>query len=406
MSQESQSSPVGHVPTELASREGQLDPFPWYETMRETSPVRYDENRGCWDVFRYDDVDRVLNDHETFSSRLTADGEATDGSAEKETMIRVDPPEHSRLRDPSREFFTPGNLRAFRSELERIAAEKIDEALAGGDQIEFVSDVAYPIPITVIAEILGLPLSDREKFREWSHRISSPQDPAQEADAGGSDGQLRTNPEREINNYFREIISRRKENPGDDLISEVIHPGEDGTQLTESEIVDFCNLLLVAGHITTVSFLTSAVWMFTEHDIISEIRDGSISLELALDEVLRYRSPLQVMPRMTQTEVELQGERIPAGERVVGWIGAANRDERVFESPEGFVPDRSPNKHMAFGTGVHYCLGAPLARLEADVALRAFFERVKDVEILIDKFKPIMHPSLYGLMHLPIAVTT
>ena len=395
---------LGQVPTELALRERQLDPFPWYETMRETDPVRYDEDRDCWDVFRYDDIDRVLCNHESFSSRLTSDdgdGAGDNPGERKDTMIRVDPPEHGRLRDPVDDYFTAGYLRDFRPNLERLTEQKLDAALADGSEIEVVSDIAFPITIGVIAELLGLPESDRDQFIEWSRSMLPPQDSGQK-----NVRQQRTNAVNEIHSYFEEVIEERKRNPKDDLISELARPDDDSVQLTEKEVFDTCNLLLGAGHITTVSLLTSAIWTFIEHDIVPEIQEGSISLESAIDEVLRYRSPLHTMPRITQTEVELHDKRIPEGERVVAWIGSANRDEREFEAPDEFRPTRTPNTHIAFGAGIHYCLGAPLARLEADVALSMFFDRIADVEMTAERCKPILHPTLYGLKSLPIDVTT
>ncbi|RRJ34078.1 cytochrome P450 [Halocatena pleomorpha] len=395
---------LGQIPTELALTERQLDPFPWYETMRETAPVRYDEKRDCWDIFRYNDIDTVLCNHEQFSSRLSSTDGSTRGTSpgeRKDTMIRVDPPEHGRLRGPVDEHFTAGSLRNYRPELERLVDETLDKALADGSEIEIVSEVAFPITIGVIAELLGLPTNDRDQFIQWSRGMLPPQ-----KTRGEDPRRERTNPVNKIHKYFEEIIDERKRNPGDGLISELVRYGEDGSRLTEKEVFDTCNLLLGAGHITSVSLLTSAIWMFAKHNIVPEIRDGSISLDSAVDEVLRYRSPLHTMPRITRTEVEVGDTQIPKGERVVAWIGSANRDEQEFETPAEFVPTRTPNRHIAFGAGAHYCLGAPLARLEADVALSKFFERVYEIEITTRKCEPIVHPTLHGIKSLQIDVGT
>lgn len=399
MSQGGPPTHLGQIPTELALTERQLDPFPWYEEMRESEPVRYDEERDCWDVFRYEDVEWAVNDYETFSNRLTSRNEDEE---RKGVMTRADPPEHGRLKEPVEEYFTPGFLREFREELEVFVEDIIDSAIAGDDQIEVVTEFSFPITINVIAEILGLPEEDRPKFIEWSRSMLPPA-AAERTEEGDQDWAAA---KQQIHDYFEEIIEERRHDPGDDLVSKLVQLSESTDRFSEKEVFDTCNVVLGAGHVTTVSLLTSAIWIFSERGLVDDIRNEAIDLDTAIDEVLRYRPPLHTMPRVTRTDIEICGQEIPEGERVVAWLGSANRDEREFDAPDEFRPERKQNTHLSFGKGPHYCIGAPLSRIEADVALTTLFEKVDEIEIATDKREPIIHPTLHGLNYLPIRVGT
>jgi cytochrome P450 len=176
--------------------------------------------------------------------------------------------------------------------------------------------------------------------------------------------------------------------------------------MTEDEIYQFCALLLLAGSQTTITLLTSAIWMFSEYGLIPDIRSGAIDFDTAIEEVLRYQPPVHIITRMATEDVKINDKQIREGERIVTWIGSAHRDQQQFEKPETFDPERKPNRHMSFGSGIHFCLGAPLARLEAKAVLPVFFDRISDVNLKSEECKPIMNPLMYGLQSLPISVRT
>lgn len=385
----SDSSTIDRIPDPIDSHEGQLNPYPWYQEMRDMNPVRYDETRKCWDIFQYDDVQTVLTDFDTFSSEfdLSLGGASEDSALDLgETMINRDPPEHERLRGVVDEYFQPGHLRRFRENFEELAHTQLDQILADGTEFDFAAEFASPIPAIVIGEILGVPREKREILTGVR--------------PGGE------NTQRELKEYITGLVQERKENPTDDILSEVIHATPDGREMTAEEIYNFCALLLLAGSHTTVTLLTNAIWMFTEHDLIPDVRTGAIDLDTAIEEVLRYQPSVHTVVRTATEDVALHGNTIREGDRILAWVGSANRDPRQFDDPEIFDPERKPNSHMAFGRGIHVCLGAPLARLEARTVLRVFFDRVSDVRVTVDERNPITRPTLWGLQTLPISVQT
>jgi cytochrome P450 len=388
-------------PTELRDRERQLAPFDWYAEMRRNEPVRYDERRNIWDVFRYEDVDRVLSDYDAFTSGVRNATEVSfdeDDQAFNRTMINMEPPEHDRLRGFADERFRPGTIREFRPRIEELADRFLD-AVEDEDRIEIVGDFAYPFPVTVIAELLGIPADRREQFKAWSDAlVASPRDETEAAIEENRENRQRAS--REMSDYFADLLDERADGDGDDLVT-LAATSDD---LERSEKIGFCMLLLTAGNITTTNLITNAVWCFDEHDVTDAVRTGGIDRKRAIEEVLRYRSPVQSLRRVATHDVELRGKTIEEGELVTAWIGSANRDPDVFDAPDEFRPERSPNRHIAFGKGIHYCLGAPLARVEADVALEALFERFDVVEPIETTKKPVPSQILYGLESLPCRV--
>ncbi|EFW90535.1 cytochrome P450 [Haladaptatus paucihalophilus DX253] len=400
MESPNQASSVLRPPEELYDRQRQLDPFDWYARMRRESPVRYDESRKMWDVFRYEDVDRVLSDYDAFSSDMR-DAEAVsfdDDQAMRRTMINAEPPEHDRLRRFVDERFRPGTIRELQPRLEAFAAEFLD-AVEDADRIDLVGDFAYPFPVTVIAELLGIPADRRDQFKSWSDALVA--SPTEETTAAMEKNERqRQRARREMAEYFGDLLDERADGDGDDLIT-LAATSDD---LERDEKVGFCILLLIAGNITTTNLITNAVWCFDEHDVTDAVRTGEIDRKQAIEEVLRYRSPAQSIRRVATRDVELGGETIEAGELVTAWIGSANRDPDVFDAPEEFRPERSPNRHIAFGKGIHYCLGAPLARVEADIALDALLDRFDTIEPTDEPKSPLSTQLLHGLEALPCRV--
>ncbi|MGM0604533.1 MAG: cytochrome P450 [Halobacteriota archaeon] len=393
-------------PAELEDRTAWLEPFEWYREMRETTPVRYDPDRNTWDVFRYADVKRALEDDETFSvDPRRADDfvepEAFGAGLFFETMLFQDPPRHDELRGVVEDAFRPRTLRELEPRIRELTAELLDSAVTnGGDKLDVIADLAYPLPVIVIAEMLGVPAEDRDQFKSWSDAIvasTSAEDPS----AAVLESQ--TESIQEMGLYFLSLIEDRRENPRDDLISTMVASrGDEKTTLTQQEALGMCVLLLVAGNITTTNLIGNAIRCFGANDLFGRIRESEGSIPTVLEEAVRYRSPVQAMTRVAAKDVTLQGASIEAGDRLVVWLGSANRDERQFADAEAFVPDRAPGQHLAFGYGTHYCLGAPLARLEARVAIEVLLDRLHDITVVDTDLEPTRSSFIYGVESLPI----
>ena len=408
MSAADPSRPAVSFPEALSSRQQWLEPFDWYRQMRTESPVRYDETRELWDVFRYEDVKDVLDTDSVFSADPTnlpgfeQEVASTDEEPPPvfETMLFADPPEHSRLRGIVGAFFQP---RAIREQTDRIH-ELTDSYLDDLDgEFDLVSGLAYPMPVDVIAMMLGVPTDDRAQFKQWSDTLIERPNAQTEAEMEAYQQRQQT-VQQEMSEYFSELIEARRAEPQDDLISAVIDAEVDGQGLTHRELVGFCTLLLVAGNITTTNLITNAMRCFTaQPGLLDELRAGEKSVSTAIGEALRYRSPVQALFRVTTEPVDLGGKQIPEGEGVVVWLGSANRDERVFDRADEFVADRQPNQHLSFGHGTHYCLGAPLARLEANIALESLLDRFETIEPVDSELQPIRSSFIYGVEEYPLS---
>ena len=390
-------------PDELASREAWLEPFEWYRTMRDDAPVRYDPSRRTWDVFRYDDVKRVLDDDETFSVdlRQATTYEPPERPEEElifETMLFQDPPRHGQLRGVVEDAFRPSELADLEPRIREIAVELLEEARAEGEELDVVADFAYPLPVIVIAELLGVPATDRGRFKRWSDTLVA------STSAEAPDDEIFTEYQQsqyEMATYFLEALEERREAPRDDLLTTIAtDEDEDGNRLSQEEALGTCILLLVAGNITTTNLITNAIRCFLGAEIDDPRAEATLST--AIEEVLRHRSPVQAMTRVVARDVTLAGEDLEEGDQVIAWMGSANRDERQFPDAETFVPDRSPNQHLGFGHGTHYCLGAPLARLEARVALEEFYDRLDGVDRVDAGLEPTRSSFIYGVESLPI----
>ncbi|WP_222915543.1 cytochrome P450 [Natrinema sp. SYSU A 869] len=397
------------LPDELASREAWLEPFDWYREMRADAPVRYDPARRTWDVFRYEDVKRILADDDTFSvnPRLADEFQEPDRPEEGllfETMLFQDSPRHDELRGVVNDAFEPRALRELEPEIRDFATDLLSEAVTGEDgTMDLVETFAYPLPVVVIAELLGVPAEDRDRFKRWSNTL---------VEAASTDEDTKEFTERqqaaqmEMASYFFEMIKDRRETPRDDLMTQLVtRERADGSRLSEEEALGTSILLLVAGNITTTNLITNAVRCFSNHDLFEELR-GDADLQTAIEEVLRYRSPVQAMTRVATEDVTMQDETIEAGDRIIVWLGSANRDERQFDDPGTFVPDRTPNQHLGFGYGTHYCLGAPLARLEAAVAFEELLERTATIELVDTELQPTRSSLIYGVESLPVTYET
>ncbi|ORT57400.1 cytochrome P450 [Streptomyces sp. CB03238] len=351
----------------------------WFRRMRAEDPVSHDQETGVWYVFRYAEAVQVLGDPDTFSSDfsgLTSAQEDVDLFS-RGNIVRMDPPQHRKLRTLVAKAFTPRVVARLEPRIAAITGELLD-AMKGSDRTELISGLAYPLPVIVITELLGIPAEDRATFRRWAEALVSP-----EGQSGLVPNEQRVRSMatvmREMNPYSLDHIRSRRAAPKDDLISRLVAAEVDGQRLDDAEMVGFVSLLLLAGHITTTVLLGNSVLCLADHpEAAAALRADPSGLPTLIEEVLRYRAPLAPTTRRTAREARIGEHTVPADQVVVTWLASANRDERQFDEPDRFDFRRRPNPHLSFGQGIHFCLGAPLARLEARIALEAMLGRWSD----------------------------
>jgi cytochrome P450 len=386
------------------------NPYPAYWLMRRMKPIVYLPKYDLWFVSSYEDVKRVLSDYSNFSSdfrRLMQPNPPP--QTMRANLIAADPPIHTKLRALISRGFTRRTVANLEPRIEELANELLDEVLARG-AMDLVRDLAYPLPVAVIAEMLGVPTEDRTRFKEWSDLVVRAADRVFEeresSEAFEDEANAGMPPEamEMMGPYFRMIIEERRAEPRNDLISALIASEIDGERLTERDILSFASLLLVAGNVTTTNLITNAVQTLLHHPKqLARLREDMSLLPSAIEEVLRYRSPVQFMFRVAAKEGDLNGQRIKPGGRVIALIGSANRDAAKFPNPNTFDITRSPNPHIAFGHGIHHCLGAPLARLEAKVALSLLLDRTREIErVGWGPLPPSDGIILHGVKRLPL----
>ena len=346
------------------SPEVRRDPFIWYDQVRAAAPVLCDAKTGTWMLFDYASVKRAMDDHTTFSSRVTHPG----GRA-PEWLVFLDPPRHTRLRAIVSGTFTPRAISALAPRIEAISTELLD-SLRERDEIDLVADYAEPLPVRVIAEMIGIPAEDQATFARWSRAIVN----LSYAIIGGESGARAAREylavKEDMARYLADAIAARRAVPTDDLLSALARSEVDGERLNDEEILGFLQLLLSAATETTTNLIANAALCFMDHpDQLTRLRANLDALGPAIEEVVRFRSPGQIMFRQTTREVTLHGKTIPPDRFVLLMIGSPNRDPAYFPDAQRFDVTRSPNPHLAFGHGIHSCLGAALARAEARVAV-------------------------------------
>ncbi|MFC3884818.1 cytochrome P450 [Bacillus songklensis] len=383
---------------ELRSTADQLFPFSIYHTLRQETPVRYDESRSCWDVFRYEDVHYILKNPKLFSSERG-------GGNLQGSILTMDPPRHTKMRNLVNKAFTPKAVKDLTKRIEDVTLYLIDQVKEKGT-MDLVHDLAGPLPVIIIAELLGVPAKDRELFKTYSDiLVAGAEDDSDES------FQIMTQKRREgsgfLKGYFKRIIEERKTSPEDDLISLLLAAEIDGEKLTEEELLAFCVLLLVAGNETTTNLITNAVRYMTEDESIQEQARANLSLVPNLvEETLRFYPPIQAIGRVAKEDIEIGGQMIQKGSQVVSWVAAANRDEQKFEEPDRFLLDRRSNPHLGFGFGIHFCLGAPLARQEAAVVLSTLLSAFSKIErVGGETLEPIQSPFVFGVKRFPVGFT-
>jgi cytochrome P450 len=362
------------------------DPYPFYAYLRREAPVAPLGFMDLWGIARHEDVLRVLRDPETFSSVV---GQPRGVGEELPSMLFNDPPLHTRLRGLIAKAFTPRVVELQRASILARSQELIGAMLAKSAP-DIVLDLAYPMPVMVIAHMLGVADGDHATFKRWSDAIIENVAPIL---LTGDDSALAA-VNQEFDAYFAKRLAKLRREPEDNLLSELVHVETDAGRLTELELLMFCRLLLVAGNETTTGLIVNAIRAFAQFpDVLARVRGDLALLPAALEEALRYYAPFPATFRRTTRAVEVGGVTIPADTRLLVFLAAANRDERAFDRPDEFRLDRGSNRHVAFGMGIHYCVGAPLARLEAEVALHDLLPRIGGVRILPDQDAALLRPG-------------
>ncbi len=390
------------------------DPFPLYADLRARAPVHRNQ-MGFWVVARHDDCLTVLRDRRSSSDSLNVVQErmpeefrrlpeGTEAMAaamlEMRPFLFRDPPDHTRLRGLVSKAFTPRVVESLRGRTQGIVDELLDAAVEAGE-VDLIEAFAYPLPVRVICDLLGVPIADQDRFKEWSHALARGLDP----DFLLPDEVVvaRDTAVMQFAQYFFELLAERRRNPGDDLLSGLVRAEDEGNVLTEGELLSTCILLLVAGHETTVNLIAGGALALLEHpDQLERLRTDPSVARTGVEELLRYVSPVQLTGRAMTEDFELGDVTFAAGDFVMLLLASANRDPATFDEPERLDLGRTPNNHLGFGFGIHHCLGAPLARMEAQVALTSLVRRVPDLGLVTDVLPYKTQVVLRGLETLPV----
>ena len=381
------------------------DPYSYFGAIREREPIHWNPLWQGWVVTRHRDVAAILHDSVRFSSNRMAYLEAH-ASAEKQAALQtylamlgkwlvfMDPPDHTRLRQLlQKASFTPKQLAAWRPRIQAIVDSLLDQ-IKPGEPVDFVQAFAFPLPVLVVSEILGFPPEDRDQVRHWTHEVALPFFLALGVDAQEKWTRAEQAAQA-FDAYARKLIRDRRQNPRDDLLSAMVQSEHNGDFLNEDEVVATAVLLMIAGHETTSNLLANGLLAFLRHpDQIDLLRQNPDQIGPAVEECLRYDSPVTATVRWAKEDLERSGKSIAAGEKLLLVLGSANRDPEQFSEPDRFDITRgvTPQQHTAFAVGAHYCIGAPLARLEGAVAFETLFRRFNTITLGTDDlvYKPMV----------------
>jgi cytochrome P450 PksS len=380
---------------DLLSQETKRDPHTFFAHLRSTEPIFYVEEMNTWVLTTYEDALLLLKDPRfTKDNRKIAqsDNPAQEIDGGLRTLLQVDPPDHTRLRSLVSKAFTPRMIEQLRPRIQQIASELLDAVEERGS-MDLITEFAYPLPITVITEMLGIPATDRQKFRTWTQALVN-----QQEDWGDS--------REAFFSYIRALLNEKRVHPGDDLTSRLVQVKENEDQLNEIELVSMIFLLIVAGHETTVNLLGNGTLTLLQHpDQLQLLRDDPSLIAMAVEEILRYTAPVSLSDeRWANEDIELHGKQIRKGQMVVASLISANADPHHFHNGDTFDITRHENQHLAFGKGIHFCLGAPLARLEAQIAFPTLFQRLPNLRLAseAERLTWTHNPMLRGLKSLPV----
>ena len=380
------------------------DPYPTYHRLREEDPVHHSP-MDFWVLTRYEDVAAVLRDPRFIKEPLVSMVAARFGVSVPPgvglSMLDRDPPDHTRLRSLVSKAFTPRVVEGLRPRIQKMVDDLITRAEAVGT-MDLIEEFAYPIPVNVICEMLGVPVEDHERFKGWSLDIARGLDSVwlpPDSEIPKRSGAAR----HAIGDYMRGLIAERRASARGDLLSALIAAEEAGDKLSEDELIATCILLLIAGHETTVNLIGNGTLALLRHpEQLRRLRETPGLITSAVEELLRYDGPVQRTARITSTEVTIGGRTIPRGEMVMPFIGAADRDPSQFSDPDRLDLGRADNRHIAFGWGIHFCLGAPLARVEGQIAIDTLVRRLPRLALASDEPEHRQSLTLRGLKALPV----
>lgn len=392
-------------PQSLIAPQNMRERYETYTALRHAAPVFAVPGTDLWFLFRYDDVRQVISDPETFSSDFKYFGRELlaanpDQALALQSIIGIDPPMHRRMRSLIARAFTPRVIEQYEARIQGMVNDLIDAVIERG-QMDVIHDLGEPLPTRVIADMLGIDPAFQDEFRRASDMLL-------QADLTSGPNPAAAQAEQTLVAYLGDLIAQRRETPGDDLTTALVNAEIDGERLSDRDIIAFCELLLVAGNGTTTHLIGNMMLALLENPSeMARLRAEPGLLASAIEESLRYYSPAATVLRSTTREVPMGGQTIPQGARIMPVLTSANRDESKFEAADRFDITRQTNPHIAFGNGIHFCLGAPLARLEARVAFTALLDRLPDLTLDADADALRVNPGLLinALQSLPLRFT-
>ena len=388
-----------------------IDPYAVYARLRAEQPI-HESPFGAWVLTRYADCVAILKDHRSSSDARNSDifkNAVEQGLVDPEKQalgntqpfLFLDPPDHTRLRGLVSKAFTPKVVEGLRPRIQELVDELLDAVAAKGS-MEIIEDLAYPLPVVVICEMLGVPAEDHATFKEWSREAARSLDP--EEILPPEVQERRRQAMESFADYFRALIEERRKDLKDDLISALIEAEEAGDKLSEEELLSTCVLLLVAGHETTVNLIGNGALALLRHpDQLEMLRNDPSLAPRAVEEILRYDPPVQMTGRTALEDIQIGGVTIRKGQQAILLLAAANRDPEQFADPDRLDITRSDNRHLAFSFGTHFCLGAPLARLEGEIALGTLVRRFQGLKLQTEAPEYKENITLRGLASLPVA---
>jgi cytochrome P450 len=380
------------------------DPFAIYAELRSDAPIHRNDDAGLWVLARHADCLAVLRDKRASSDSATSEfplsGPMSEAFGEMRPFLFLDPPDHTRLRGLVSKAFTPKMVESLRPRVQEVVTELLDAAI-DAERVDLAEALGYPLPVRIICELLGVPQSDEPLFRVWSDALARGFDPSflltEDVVAARAEAVA------QFADYFVDLLAERRRHPGDDLLSRLVAAEEDGSMLTGPEMLATCILLLTAGHGTTVNLITGGALALLEHpDQMAVLCDDPSAIRTAVEEMMRYVSPVQLTGRYLLEDMEVGDATLRAGEFAILLLASGNRDAEAFEDPDRFDVRRTPNNHLGMGFGIHHCLGAPLARLEAQVAFTELVRRAPDLALDTDEVRYSGTLVLRSLAALPV----